>query len=342
MHGHRSAPLCAALATLLLLAGCDDHSQINTGGENVGTLICQAGFSVTSDTPLLSVVTAIDYSELEGTLGADGIGTATCRSLVAPPFAFRADNHCEDACLPGDERELVTQVHQSPTLAGAGNGTSTPLFSCQIAANASADPSQLVIARVNATSLDIDEVTVEVALTSFECSEPEFSTTTTTLPACQAEGCGEGEVCGAEGCVDEEIRRIVFRVDKQAGFGSLQFSSEHDPALGTFATEEGTGRPVCRTTPGIGALHAENLFPAVMRENCTQDCWRQELLAGLITPTAIQGPTDVLACEFRVGLREPTAEDFLIRVIAAADPDAQHIPGTTVSISAIEDPAGGN
>ncbi len=108
--------------------------------------------------------------------------------------------------------------------------------------------------------------------------------------------------------------KIIFAVEDEASYGSLQFDVAYADAPGGFAGSDGD-------------VECAGLAGDIPQFNDKEN--QQILTAGTISVSGFDGPADVAECTFN-GTIPPVADDFAIEVTDATNPDLDAIVPTPV------------
>jgi hypothetical protein len=294
------AALCVAAS-----AGCGD-SGIARSGAGSGPLAstefdCQVTFGLLDSVE----VDALDY---EVTVLENGafIGSG-------------ADVECVNLASGGGSSAYSDgQTVELSRIAPQGLTGPIALDSCRFVSNVAPRASDFDVTTTGA-SRNISDLPImpEIAVTQIDCASDggsPSSTTTSTLP------------CEDSDCASADRYAVEFAVSADATVGAVQLEVHYPCHIGRIHAVD--GQPACRVVSGINAFASFNDQP--VDAVCEDDA---DLLVAIVSPTGVEAPRTLFACDFDALAATVRASDFSVTVVEASDPTLDPLPSVAVAVS---------
>jgi hypothetical protein len=264
----------------------------------------------------------VDYSGADGDFGPARYA-ARCRSLAKDATRTVAFNECESAaCLPGERRFLRLGLGFGQDEDELVLETPADLFECEFEGDGASLASLSGAVQMSGPGLqtfDSGPVEVRVECDGWRNSTTTTTSTTSTLP------------CAGGPCEEGDLLPIQIWLDDAVTLGALQFDVGFPSEVGAFDQYPAAKAVRCALHPGVDGLFATNQVPRIDDPAC-QGC-RRRLAVGFAFGAGHRGPGPLATCDFLVGARAPTVEDFTLEMRDVASPDGvpmNPIPGVSL------------
>ncbi len=344
--GLRARTLAATAAatlivTSLLVSSCGDEST--SGSPSDGPVLgegvaCDVTFGVTNDVDFRSVQLDVDYHRAPGGFVGEA-ASVRCSRLVRSAYLV-ATNQCdpERGCRAGRNRTLRLGLVIGQGVIDAPAG----IAKCRFEGKAALRAGDL---RVDLREFGVTEPRQSrpvAAVTGIECSETDgtvtTSTTSTTLSDCGEGGCEAGEFCLDGLCVPTSRYEIDFTLTDAVEFGALQLLIAYNWRAGSIVGENVATQ--CHANPSLHGLAGFNDWvpdgggvPVPSHESFADAQFAAAIVTGA---SGERGPVKLFTCLFQSFGAIPSADEFRVWVVDAADITLNPIvPPPTVAVSEV-------